>query len=229
MAFIRSVAFALLFYPGSLFFVLRTLLATVTNPARVPDRALDWARWHRLCCRTLLGIRSRIEGQLPTEPVLVAAKHQSMYETVELVLIVDRPVMVLKQELADLPLWGAAAQAYGAIPVDREGNAGALRRMLRAARAALASKRPVLIFPEGTRVAPGEQPPLKAGFAGLYAQLKLPVVPVAIDSGRLWPRKSFFKKPGIVTFRFGAPIPPGLPRAEIEARTHAAINALEHG
>jgi 1-acyl-sn-glycerol-3-phosphate acyltransferase len=87
----------------------------------------------------------------------------------------------------------------------------------------------VLIFPEGTRVAPGEQPPLQPGFAGLYKQLGLPVVPVALDSGRLWPRNSFVKRPGIVTVRFGEPIPPGLPRAEIEAKVHAAINALEGG
>ena len=116
---------------------------------------------------------------------------------------------------------------YGAIPVDRAGGAAALRRMMRAAEAAIAEGRPIVIFPEGTRVPPGERPPLQPGFAGLYRALRLPVVPVALDSGRLWPRRRFVKRPGIVTMRFGEPIPPGLPRAEIEAAVHAAINALE--
>jgi 1-acyl-sn-glycerol-3-phosphate acyltransferase len=91
----------------------------------------------------------------------------------------------------------------------------------------MAAGRAIMIFPEGTRVAPGEHPPIKSGFAGLYRQLDLPVVPVALDSGRLWPRNSFLKRAGTVTFRFGEFIPPGLPRKEAEARVHTAINALE--
>jgi 1-acyl-sn-glycerol-3-phosphate acyltransferase len=86
----------------------------------------------------------------------------------------------------------------------------------------------VLIFPEGTRVPLGDQPPLRPGFAGLYKQLRLPVVPIALDSGMVSPRNSFVKKPGIVRMRFGEPIPPGLPREEIEARVHVAINVLEN-
>jgi 1-acyl-sn-glycerol-3-phosphate acyltransferase len=100
--------------------------------------------------------------------------------------------------------------------------------MLKAAQAAKAAGRPILIFPEGTRVLPGEQPPLQAGFAGLYRALGLPVVPIALDSGRIWPRRSFAKRPGTVTWVVGETIPPGLSRDEIEARVHRAINALEH-
>jgi 1-acyl-sn-glycerol-3-phosphate acyltransferase len=103
-----------------------------------------------------------------------------------------------------------------------------MRQMMREARAALDGGRAIVIFPEGTRVRPGEQPPLRAGFAGLYRALGVPVVPVALDSGRVWPRKGP-KRAGIVTFRFGASAPPGLPRAEAEARVHAEINALERG
>jgi len=98
--------------------------------------------------------------------------------------------------------------------------------MLKAAREAIADNRPIIIFPEGTRVPPGEKPPLQPGFAGLYKSLGLPVVPVALDSGRLWPR-SFVKRPGVVTIRMGEPIPPGLKRPEVEAEVHRAINALE--
>jgi 1-acyl-sn-glycerol-3-phosphate acyltransferase len=102
-----------------------------------------------------------------------------------------------------------------------------LRAMMKAAQAAVSAGRPVVIFPEGTRVAVGQTPPLAAGFAGLYKMLKLPVVPIALDSGTAWP-KAFIKYPGTVTFKVGAPIPPGLPRDVIEAQVHAAINALQH-
>jgi 1-acyl-sn-glycerol-3-phosphate acyltransferase len=145
----------------------------------------------------------------------------------EIVLMLDQPALVLKRELADLPLWGWVVRRYGIIPIDRAGGAAALRRMTRAADAAIAEGRPLVIFPEGTRVPPGETPPHKSGFAGLYRALKLPVVPVAVDSGRLAPRNSFVKRPGIVTFSFGEVIPPGLKREEIETRVHSAINALE--
>ena len=97
--------------------------------------------------------------------------------------------------------------------------------MMRATAAAIAEGRSIVLFAEGTRVAPGERPPLQSGFAGLYRALKLPVVPLALDSGQLWPRRAFIKRPGIVTFRFGETIPPGLGREEIEAVVHAAINA----
>jgi 1-acyl-sn-glycerol-3-phosphate acyltransferase len=158
--------------------------------------------------------------------VLYAAKHQSMYETIELSRLLNRPAIVMKQELASIPVWGWAARRYGVIVVDREASAGALRRMLREAKVALEAGRSILIFPEGTRVTPGEQPPLKAGFAGLYQMLKLPVVPIALDSGRVWPRKGW-KRPGVVTIRFGEPVPPGSPRKQAEGVVHAAINALE--
>jgi 1-acyl-sn-glycerol-3-phosphate acyltransferase len=150
-----------------------------------------------------------------------------MFETVDALVILEHPAIVLKRELADLPGWGWVAKRFGVIPVDRAGGAIALRRMLKAAQAAKAAGRPILIFPEGTRVLPGEQPPLQAGFAGLYRALGVPVVPIAIDSGRIWPRRSFAKRPGVVRWHVGEIIPPGLPRDEIEARVHHAINAFE--
>jgi len=128
--------------------------------------------------------------------------------------------------LANIPVWGWAALRYGAIPVDREASAGALRQMIKAARHAKADGRSVLIFPEGTRVAPGETPPLKPGFAGLYGALDLPCVPIATDSGLCWPRKGL-KRPGVITLRYGEAVPAGLPRREAEALIHRGINALE--
>ncbi|QEH80618.1 1-acyl-sn-glycerol-3-phosphate acyltransferase [Sphingomonas sp. C8-2] len=227
MTVLRSTLFAILFYAGTVVAVLTAFLIVPFGDAPLRRHALRWARFHRWCARWILGIRSSVEGVVPPGPHLYAAKHQSMFETLELLLIVGDPAAVLKRELADIPLFGQIARREGVIPVDRAGSAKALRRMMRAAAAARDSGRSILIFPEGTRVAPGEQPPLQPGFAGLYKALDLPVVPVALDSGRLWPRNSFLKRPGIITIRLGDPVPAGLPRAEIEARVHAAMNVLD--
>jgi 1-acyl-sn-glycerol-3-phosphate acyltransferase len=224
---LRSALFAGIFYPVTVGAVLLALPAAFLGRRPLFAVVHFWVWWHHWCTRLLLGIRSRVEGEIPDGPVLVAGKHQAMYETVEVVRLLRNPAVVLKRELADLPGWGRAAQRYGMIPVDRDGGAPALRRMLAAAQAVLAEGRPIVIFPEGTRVMPGEQPPLQPGFAGLYKALGVPVVPVALDSGLVWPRWNWVKRPGIITFRFGEPIPPGLPRKEAEARVHAAINALE--
>ena len=227
MLLLRSLIFALVFYTGSLIAVLAALPAAWKGDSRIRAHAHRWARFHRWCCVYILGIETRIEGVPPSGAAIVAAKHQSMYETIDLLLTIHEPAIVLKSELAEMPLWGRIARAYGAIPIVREGKAAALRIMLTTARKAVGENRTILIFPEGTRVAPGDHPPLKSGFAGLYRQLKLPVVPVAIDSGRVSPRHSLLKRPGIVTFRFGDMIPAGLSRTEIEERVHEAINALD--
>lgn len=230
MNLLRAILFTLIFYTGSIFIVLSAFPAAAMGREPLTRVVMAWALWHRWCARFLLGIRSRVEGPpLPPGAVIVAAKHQSMFETVEVLLLLHRPAVVLKRELADIPGWGVAARKYGVIPVDRAGGAVALRRMLKAAREAVERNRPIAIFPEGTRVLPGEQPPLQPGFAGLYRAAGVPVVPVAMDSGRLWPRHGFVRKPGVVTFRFGEAIPPGLPRDEIEARVHAGINQLDSG
>ncbi|PSJ41595.1 lysophospholipid acyltransferase family protein [Allosphingosinicella deserti] len=227
MALLRSALFAILFYPATVLMVVLAMpVALLWGRRGVRTTAHGWTLFHRWCAANLLGVRTRIEGTFPAGPALVAAKHEAMYETMEFVVILDTPAIVMKRELSDLPLWGRLARAYGLIPVDREGGAAALRRMLRAAQEAVQDGRPIVIFPEGTRVAPGDHPPLQPGFAGLYRALGLPVVPVALDSGRLLPRGRFVKRPGIVTMRIGETIPPGLPRKEAEAAVHAAINAL---
>lgn len=227
MAWLRSALFAAIFYSGTVLAVILAPPAAMLGRRPLAGLTRSWARFHRFCAKYVLGIRTRVEGSAPSGPALVAVKHQSMFETIEMILLLDEPAVVLKRQLADIPGWGYAARRYGVIPVDREGGAPALRRMLKAAREAAAKGRPIVIFPEGTRVQPGEQPPLQPGFAGLYSALGLPVVPIALDSGRLWPRRSFVKRPGTITIRFGEAIPPGLRRAEIEAKVKEAINSLE--
>jgi len=223
---LRTLVFSLVFYGGTVLWVTAAALALPFGRRAVQAVANGWARYHRWCAARILGIRTRVEGEVPHGAVLVAAKHQAMFETLEMVPVLGLPQVVMKRELARIPVWGWLARRYGMIAVDRSGGAAALRRLMKEAERAVAEGRPIVIFPEGTRVEPGDRPALQPGFAGLYRAFNLPVVPVALDSGRLWPRTGP-KRAGIVTFRFGTPIPPGLPRREVEARVHAAINALE--
>ncbi|MBX9795544.1 MAG: 1-acyl-sn-glycerol-3-phosphate acyltransferase [Sphingomonas sp.] len=226
MAWLRTWAFQAIFYGGSVVFVLMSPLAALIDRRVLVALVHQWCRFHRLACALILGIRSRAQGVPPPGQYLYAAKHHAMYETLELVLMLGDPVVVIKQELARIPIWGWAVQRFGAIVVDRDASATALRAMMQQARAAKAAGRSVLIFPEGTRVPEGARPPLKSGFAGLYRAYGLPVVPVAIDSGRNWPRGKP-KRAGVVTFAFDAPIAPGAGREAIEAAVHTAINRLE--
>ena len=226
MQALRSLVYALIFYPATLLFVLAGIAATAMGTQ--PTRAVvhGWAHFHHWLAETLLRIRSTMDGRIPEGAVLIAVKHGSMYETLEALRIAQTPVVVLKQELSSLPLFGWLTRRYGVIPVDRAAGAKALREMMKLGRDAVQAGRPVLIFPEGTRVPAGATPPLGSGFAGLYRALGLPVVPVAVDSNRLWGR-GLVKKRGTIHFKVGETIPPGLKRDEIERRVHAAINALE--
>lgn len=226
MTLLRSLLYAAIFYPGSAIYVIGAMLAIPVGQPAVILAARSWGLFHHFCIVTLLGQRVRVEGAMPEEPVLYVFKHESMFETIELLCLFRRPAVVAKAELIRIPLWGRLAVAHGVIPVERQAGATALRAMMKAAKAALTAGRPICLFPEGTRVPHGEKPPLRSGFAGLYKMLKVPVVPVALDSGRLSPRSSFLKRPGVITFRVGEMIPAGLPREEAEARVHAAINAL---
>jgi len=223
---LRTLAFRIVFYGLSVPIVMATPLAALGGRRAMVPYARGWARFHRWATRRVMGIRVRLEGEVPPGPVLFAVKHQAMFETIDLMDRLGGPAVVLKRELTRIPFWGWATGVYGRVAVDRAASAAALRALLREGRALVAEGRSVLFFPEGTRVAPGETPPLKSGFAGLYKALNLPVVPIAGDTGLVWPRRGA-KRPGLVTFRVGAVIPPGLPRAELEARVHAAINALE--
>ncbi|HTH29225.1 MAG TPA: lysophospholipid acyltransferase family protein [Sphingobium sp.] len=226
IAWFRSLLFSIVFYGTSLIFVLLALLLLPLGRPAIVAIAMAWSRFHRLCAYWLLGQRVRIEGEMPEGAFFCVLKHEAMFETIDLLSIFHLPVIAAKRELLTIPLWGRAARAYGILSVDRAGGAAALRTLRVEARAAIDAGRPFCLFPEGTRVAHGKQPPLKSGFAGLYALLQVPVVPVAVDSGRLNRRGHFTRLPGVIRYRIGEPIPPSLPRKEVEARVHAAINAL---
>ena len=225
MDFIRSLLFALLFYPGTLVYVLTVIAVSPIGDGPVQAVVHAWSKFHHLLVRRVLGIRMVWDGSIPDGPYLIAVKHQSMMEAVDTLHFANTPVVVMKRELTTMPLFGWVTRRYGVIGVDREAGASALRTMMAEARAAIAGGRPVIIFPEGTRIPFGEAPALRPGFAGLYRALGLPVVPVAHDVGRLW-HKGLIKRSGTVHFKVGEVIPAGLKRDEVEARVHSAINAL---
>lgn len=221
---LRSCVFYVVFYLGTIAYVLTAFCAQVFGPGAFQAVAAAWSRFHRDCARVLLGIKVEFEGTLPQAGALVAIKHESFFEALDLPNLFATPAIFAKAELLRIPLWGKAGAAYGLIPVERDQGARALRTMLAEARRQAAAGRVLVIFPEGTRVRHCTHAPLQAGFAGLYKILALPVVPVAVDSGSLYHRR--WKQAGTIRYRVGEPIPPGLPRAEIEARVQAAINTL---
>jgi 1-acyl-sn-glycerol-3-phosphate acyltransferase len=228
MAALRSLLYAAIFYPATVLWVV--IGAPISLLGRKPTLAvvLSWVDMHHWLARHVLGIRIQVEGEIPRGPVLIAVKHQSMFETLEMVRLTNLPIIVMKKELRDIPFFGFLTWRYGVIAVERSAGAKALRALVEGGREAVASGRPVLIYPEGTRVRVGETPELKSGFAALYRALGLPVVPVALDSGRLW-GLGFVHRSGTVAIKVGETIPTGLPRKEVEQRVHAAINAFELG
>ena len=225
MVLLRSLLFALLFYPGTAVYVFGVILLSPLGDRPVRAIVHGWSDYHHWLVRHVLGIRMEFDRAVPEGAYLIAVKHEAMVETVEGLRMARTPVVVMKRELTKIPFFGWVTRRYGVIGVDREAGAKALRTMLAEAKKAAEQRRPVLIYPEGTRVPHGEQPELRPGFAGLYRALGLPVVPVAHDSGRLW-SKGLIKRPGVIRFQIGEIIEPGLKREDIEARVRRAINAL---
>jgi len=145
----------------------------------------------------------------------LAVKHQSVWDTCALFAIFDRPVFVLKSELMFIPFFGWALARLGCIPVKRGTGKSALDNMVRGTRVALTQNKQVVIFPEGTRTMIGQAPNYKSGISHLYAALEVTCIPVALNSGALWPRRSFLRPPGIISLEVLAPIPPGLERKDM--------------
>ncbi len=167
---------------------------------------------------------------VPAGGCVIAMKHQSAWDALILPIVLGDPAVVVKRELLLLPIYGWYAARAGSIGIDRKAGARALRRIVAAARPVVAEGRTVVIFPQGTRVAPGQWAPYQPGVAALYQALGLPLVPAAVNSGLFWGRRAFVKRPGRILLEFLEPIPPGWPRrrlmAELEQRIETATTAL---
>lgn len=184
--------------------------------------------------RTFLGLRYEVRGRENLPPrgtsYIVAAKHQSAWETMKLHAILYDPAVILKRELTWIPTWGWYAKKSRMIAVDRSARGRAISSLVENSKPVVAEGRPIVIFPQGTRVAPGTHRPYRVGVGVLYEQLGLPMVPMALNAGLYWPRRSFIKKPGTIIVEILPPIPPGLSRGavmqELETRLEEATDRL---
>ena len=232
MLYIRSLLFNLAFYGWTAIMVFGYLPALLGPSRWTVLGQRQWASgvvWlHKLLAATDIEVRGR--ERIPPGPIIVASKHQSAWDTFIFHKLLDNPAIVLKQELMRIPIYGAYCRKVEMIAVDRKGGSKALRAMLKAGKDAAANGRPVVIFPEGTRTAPGEHLPYQPGIAAFYKSLHVPVVPVALNSGLFWPRRQFVRRPGTIVLEFLPPIEPGLDRkifvAELEQRIEAGCQAL---
>jgi len=219
MLLLRSVAFLVMFYVNTAAFLIFgswLLLAPrrwAMEGLRLHGAVSLW--WLKVICGTRLVVRGK--EKLPKGACLVAAKHQSAWDTFALIPVFRDPAMVMKAELGLIPLYGWFSHKFEHIFVRRDSGPGALRAMLRDARARAKEGREIIIFPEGTRRSPAAPADYKPGFVALYEGLELPCVPLALNSGLFWPRRSFLRYPGTIVIEVLDPIPPGLPRAQ--ART----------
>ncbi len=191
-----------------------------------------WTWIMRAGLKLIVGLELEVRGRdnLPPGPVVIASNHQSAWDTFVFYLLLDDPNYVLKKELTWIPLWGWYARKCGAVVVDRAGGAAALKQMVRDVADRMAKGRQVIVFPEGTRTAPGTHRPYQPGIAAIYKQVAAPVVPVAVNSGLFWGRRAFVKQPGTVVLQFLPAMPKGLERDafmdELHARIDTAADAL---
>ncbi|MFD0936170.1 lysophospholipid acyltransferase family protein, partial [Methylobacterium trifolii] len=231
MLALRSFAFNLCFYLAT------TLIAVGGLPTLASQRwvmalARFWARTTLWLLRVVGGTRVEFRGlhNIPPGPLLVGAKHQSALETLALCTVFPEFAYILKRELLWIPLIGWFLSRSGMVAIDRAKGSRAMPLMNAAATAAIGEGRQLIIFPEGTRRAPGAEPSYKQGLSHLYVALRVPCLPVALNTGLYWPRRRFVRRPGTAVIEFLAPIPPGLARGEFlelaEARIEAASNAL---
>ena len=221
----RSLLFNVLFY------VTTTLYVVLGSPLLFAPRSwamaalANHARFELWLLETIVGTKLEVRGRdkLPKGACLVASKHQSAWETFALIPLFRDPALLMKRELFWIPFHGWFSHKFQMIPVDRDKGPAALRRMVREAKKRVADGREIIIFPEGTRRAPGAPPDYKTGIALLYESLGVPCLPVALNSGAFWPRRSLIRRPGTIVVEFLDPIPPGLPKTEFLRRLAEAI------
>jgi 1-acyl-sn-glycerol-3-phosphate acyltransferase len=225
LIFLRSLLFNLLFYPN---FVLWAIIAlpTLVMPRRALLRVANWwAQSNILLMRVVCNIKVEYRGveKIPKGPLIVAAKHQSMWETISLLHFFDAPFFVLKRELRRIPLFGLFLIKTDMVAIDRSSGRQALMKIAKRASEEVRRGRQFVIFPEGTRRPPGAPPDYKAGVGLIYVDCGVPCLPVALNSGLFWPRRTFLRYPGTLVVEFLDPLPPGLPRNEFLARLQSTI------
>ncbi|MHB8919664.1 MAG: lysophospholipid acyltransferase family protein [Halothiobacillus sp.] len=217
IAFIRSVVFQLCSYAALVIYTPIMLLGWLLPPNRRYYVMFSYGFTVMWLARFIVGLRWHIEGleHLASAPGrLIAAKHQSTWDSMILPTILNKPAFVLKKELLWIPIFGTGLGGMNPIAIDRKAGTQALKQIIKEGKAALAQGRDVIIFPEGSRYRPDAPPEYKIGAAMLVIQAKADVIPVAIDSGCHWPKGQFIKHPGTIHVVIGAPIPVAGKRAD---------------
>ncbi|MEM7191866.1 MAG: 1-acyl-sn-glycerol-3-phosphate acyltransferase [Pseudomonadota bacterium] len=222
---IRSIIFGIFFYITTALFVLFGFPFYFTPRAWSMKALKVHARFELWLLKHIVGLDYEVRGldRLPKPPFLVASKHQSAWETFALIPLFHDPAYLMKRELFWIPLHGWFSYKFQMIPVDRDKGPAALRNMLRHVKDRAEKGREIIIFPEGTRRSPGAPPAYKTGIVLLYNSLDLPCVPIALNSGVFWPRRTWRRKPGTIVVEILDPIPPGLSKRDFLARLETAI------
>jgi 1-acyl-sn-glycerol-3-phosphate acyltransferase len=227
---IRSIIFNLVFYLGTAAWLVAALPTFFMPYGAIVAVAKAWGRWNIWLLRVICGLDADFRGleKIPKGPLIVAAKHQSAWETFALLWLFDDPTFIMKRELQWIPLFGWLTIKGRMIPVDRGAGSAGLIAMNERALKELAAGRQIVIFPEGTRRPAGAEPRYKYGVAQLYAGGNVPVLPVALNSGLFWRRRSILKKPGTIVAEMLDPIAPGLDKVTFMARLQDAIETATH-
>ncbi len=232
MLFLRSLLFNIAFFGWSLFSAFLFFPFFIPSMRTAQMIARPWAGVSLFLARILCGIRYEVRGaqHIPPAsiPVVFASKHQSAWDTIIFHMLSRCPAYILKKELLYLPFWGWYLWRMKMIAIDRAAKASSMKHMIKQAKTVIAEPRSIVIFPEGTRTPPGAQSTYHPGIVALYSQLKVPVVPVALNSGLYWGRDAFIKRPGTIIIEFLPAIAPGLPKDEFAAKLKESIESASN-
>ena len=220
---VRSLLFALQMY------VVLAFAALVFAPWAALDRrgayfaARTYCKWVRWSAAWIIGLKSEVRGPVPEGEVLIAAKHQSFFDVIVMISVLPKPKFIYKSSLNYIPFVGSYARWLGSVPVNRGRRAEAIRNMVAAVTSSFAPPGQLIIYPQGTRVAPGVRAPFKVGIAVLYSETGQACVPVATNVGVFWPRMAVYRKPGLAVVEFLPPIAPGLDKAAFMQRVQQSV------
>ena len=225
MTLVRSLVFNALFYLNTVIFLILGLPTFLMPYTAIVWVAKTWGRVNLMLLRVIVGLRCEVRGRekISSGPLIVASKHQSAWETVALMPLFDSPLFIVKRELMWIPVFGWLMRKGRMVAIDRRATVQAVHAMVEGARAELSRGRQLIMFPEGTRRPVGAEPRYKAGVAHLYAAQGVPCLPVALNSGLFWPRRSLKLRPGTVVVEILDPIPPGLDKKAFLRRLEDAI------
>ena len=196
------------------------------------DASLRWiklyCRWVRWTARVMVGLHTEVRGTVPTEAALIASKHQSILDSIMLTSVLPSPRFIMKKQLTWIPVAGWHGLRAGFVPVDRGKRGSAIKKMLADVAAGTRGPGQMIIYPQGTRTAPGAHLPYKKGTAALYGQLDQPCIPVATNVGVFWPRHGIYRRPGVAVIEFLPAIPPGLAADQFMAALETSIETASN-